>query len=115
MGVIKKMLATLGSRGAGGLVQVRRQASSRSKALETSTRRFRNLSAQTRRGGLTTLFCPTKGEHNNNRRQTRAKASAESAMFDSLWKYSAKDIDGQELSLSKFEGKVGLVVNVATR
>jgi len=33
---------------------------------------------------------------------------------DSLWKYSAKDIDGQELSLSKFEGKVGLVFNAAT-
>jgi glutathione peroxidase-family protein len=35
-------------------------------------------------------------------------------MFDSLWKFTVKDIDGQDLSLSKFEGKVGLVVNVAT-
>jgi len=33
---------------------------------------------------------------------------------DSLWKYSALDIDGNELSLSQFEGKVGLVFNAAT-
>jgi hypothetical protein len=96
------------------LVQVRRQASSQSKALETSARRFRfNLSAVTRRSvlpkELCSLFCPS-----NNRTQTRAKAGAGSEMFDSLWKYSAKDIDGEDQSLSKFEGKVGLVVNVAT-
>jgi len=106
------MLSTLSSR-AGSLVQVRRQASSQSKALETSARRFRNLSAVTRRSvlpkELCSLFCPS-----NNRTQTRAKAGAGSEMFDSLWKYSAKDIDGQDQSLSKFEGKVGLVVNVAS-
>ena len=26
-------------------------------------------------------------------------------MFDSLWKYSAKDIEGNDLSLSTFEGR----------
>merc|ERR1711985_73165 len=35
-------------------------------------------------------------------------------MFDSLWKYSAKDIEGNDLSLSTFKGSVALVVNTAT-
>ena len=39
----------------------------------------------------------------------------EEPMFDSLWKYTAKDIDGVDLPLSKFAGKVGLVVNLASK
>jgi len=35
-------------------------------------------------------------------------------MFDSLWKHSAKNIDGADVSLNQFAGKVGLVVNTAS-
>ena len=41
-------------------------------------------------------------------------SSTPDVMFDSLWQYSAKDIDGNDLALSTFSGKVGLVVNTAT-
>ena len=50
---------------------------------------------------------------------TRRGVSA-TATFDpetmpgTLWEYSAKDIDGNELSLSEFKGDVALVVNTAT-
>ena len=41
-------------------------------------------------------------------------SSTPDIMFDSLWKYTAKDIEGNDLALSTFSGKVGLVVNTAT-
>jgi len=48
---------------------------------------------------------------------TRSRSVGRSAAMaggDSLYKYSALDIDGKETKLSKFEGKVSLVVNVAS-
>jgi len=35
-------------------------------------------------------------------------------MAGTLWEYSAKDIDGNDLSMSEFKGDVALVVNTAT-
>ena len=34
---------------------------------------------------------------------------------DSLWTFSAKDIDGNDVDLGDFEGSVALVVNVASK
>ena len=44
----------------------------------------------------------------------RKLEAAHKPLHDSLWKYSAKDIDGNEMSLSQFDGSVGFVVNTAT-
>jgi len=49
--------------------------------------------------------------------RTATAASSQAAseeVHDSLWKYTAKDIDGIDLPLSTFAGKVALVVNTAT-
>ena len=40
--------------------------------------------------------------------------AAKQPVYDSLYKYSALDIDGVDTPMSKFEGKVALVVNTAT-
>jgi len=40
--------------------------------------------------------------------------AAKQPVYDSLYKYTALDIDGVETKLSKFEGKVSLIVNTAT-
>jgi len=49
----------------------------------------------------------------------RAVSNARGGVFassqDSLWTFSAKDIDGNDVDLGDFEGSVALVVNVASK
>jgi len=50
-----------------------------------------------------------------NRRFAAASASAAAAATEGLFSYSAVDIDGNDVDLGTFSGKVALVVNVASK
>ena len=46
--------------------------------------------------------------------QDSGQEHAELAASDTIYQFTMKDIDGNEVPLKKFEGKVLMVVNVAT-
>ncbi|KAI7692796.1 hypothetical protein SSS_00839 [Sarcoptes scabiei] len=60
----------------------------------------------------------TKDESVKNCNDTSATNGKETSKVDTaktVYEFSVNDIDGQEVSLSKYEGKVLLIVNVASR
>ena len=44
-----------------------------------------------------------------------SSAPAAEPEHDSLWKYTAKGIDGDDVDLKQYEGSVALVVNTASK